>query len=153
LIGDIMVHDTYSSLIKDINNTLKNVAQTDVSKEMESSLRRATNEFFYMRTHVHHPNRYLVQAVDSQVKESDGGLELSVFHNPSKMSQYYPSWVQGYSDDNRNNIILWLNEGTSGSPIYNHEAYRFIDKGKEDIDNKIINWYKMALKKRGIEVL
>jgi len=147
-----MVHETYSSLIADIKNVLEDVSKTGVAKQMEEELKRSTDEYFYGQTHVQHSAHYLTQSVDSKFKNEDGDMEISVFHNPQKMQLNYPSWAQG-SDDNRQNIILWLNEGTDGSPIYNHPAYRFVDEGKRRIDNKMIYWYTQELHKRGAMVV
>lgn len=148
-----MVHETYSSLIADIKNVLEDVSENGVSTQMEEELKRSTDEHFYGSTHVQHSAHYLTQSVDSQFKTEGDEMELSVFHNPQKMQLNYPSWIDGASDDNRQNIILWLNEGTSGSPIYNHPAYRFIDHAHSTIGGKLRYWYVVELRKRGVLLL
>lgn len=145
-----MVYETYEGLIAGIKDNLEEVSKNGVSQQMEEELKRSTDEYFYGQTHVQHNAHYLTQSVDSKFKNEDDNIELSVFHNPDKMQLAYPSWAGNGSSDNRSNIIMWLNEGTSGSPIYNHPAYKFIQHGKQQIDNKVIDWYKQELKKRNI---
>jgi len=76
--------------------------------------------------------------------DNDMETVMSIFPDPKKMVGFY---IQDYAkygsiaspnrNDNRDMIVEWLNEGTSGSPIYNHKGHHFMDKTFDET-NKIV---------------
>jgi hypothetical protein len=66
---------------------------------------------------------------------------------PDPKFKNYLSLAGMGSDDNRDMIVEWLNEGTSGSPIYNHPAHKFMDKTADEAGSISRNELNKALNK------
>lgn len=72
-------------------------------------------------------------------RDNDLQTIISIYPDPSNMTGFPDPKFKNYlslagmgSDDNRDMIVEWLNEGTSGSPIYNHPAHKFMDKTADE---------------------
>jgi hypothetical protein len=87
------------------------------------------------------------------VLKNDGGddLVLSVYNNKDKMTQNYPSLghSEGSSNDNRDKIVEWLNDGHRG--IWTYAETGFIQDAKTGINNNILRWLLIGLKNKGIK--
>lgn len=147
-----MVHLTYSGLIADIRNELELAVRQSVSIKAEESLRSSIDEHVYARSSSgDFRTGSLKESVDSRIEKESDEIILSVFNNQNKMTQNYPSVDARYPDDNRENIVLWLNDGHGG--IWNYQATNFIEHARDSINNSFENWLKQSLMQRGIKVI
>jgi len=92
---------------------------------------------YYARTHS------MQRSVSGYIKTDNSTQTIiSIYPDPNNMTGFPVSRFKNYasiagmgSSDNREMIVEWLNEGTSGSPIYNHKPHKFMDKtAKESSD-------------------
>lgn len=147
-----MVHLTYSSLILDIRNELELAMNQSVSQKAEDSLRSSIDEHVYSRqSSGEFRTGSLKNSVDSVIEKEGDEILLSIFNNTEKMTQNYPSVDARYPNDNRENIVLWLNDGHRG--IWDYQATNFIEHARDAINVSFETWLKQSLMQRGIKVI
>jgi len=154
-----MVYETFSSLIKGIEEELETVVNGSVAKRAEDSLARAVQEKVYNRAS---SGKYRTGALrvssDTKVQKVNDGLLISVFNNPEKMVGFYDdfgnrahtSWVDG--DEYHDSIVRWTVDGNN-SPLYNYKGRNFISYAYDDITNNMVKWLRQSLQARGVKTL
>lgn len=147
-----MIYKTINSLAKGIENELNDILKDSVSKPSEEELKRSIDLHVYARQS---SGRFrtgsLKNSVFSEVvgdANGDDDLVLQVYNNKSKMTQRYPSVVKSNSQDNRDNIVEWLNDGHGG--IWDYEKTNFIESAREQINKNVLRWLLIGLRKKGI---
>lgn len=143
-----------SKLVADIANTI----ETDVKQTCEEALMRAIMKSVYSG---HTPKMYIqthefVNAVEvMNISVGGGRASFDVTINASKMSASPPSggnWgthMGMNGEDFRSGLIEGLDQGTSGSPYYNHPAYNFFDSTSTVLNMKLVQVMVSALRGRG----
>ena len=149
-----MVYRTLNTLLGGIEKEITSVLRESVAKASEEELKRSIDRKVYARQSSGlFRTGSLKNSVFSEVLKNDGGddLVLSVYNNKDKMTQNYPSLGHGESssNDNRDKIVKWLNDGHRG--IWDYEATNFIQDAKTGINNNILRWLLIGLKNKGIK--
>ena len=149
-----MVYRTLNTLLGGIEKEIGNVLRESVAKASEEELKRSIDKKVYARQSSGlFRTGSLKNSVFSEVLKNDGGddLVLSVYNNKDKMTQDYPSLGhgEGSSNDNRDKIVKWLNDGHRG--IWDYEATNFIQDAKTGINNNVLRWLLIGLRNKGIK--
>jgi len=146
-----MVHMTFTTLVFDIRNELR-IAANRSSEKAENSLRNSIDEHVYARASSgEFRTGSLKNSVDSTVENDGDEIVVSVFNNTEKMTQDYPSVDARFPQDNKDNIVLWLNDGHRG--IWDYNATNFIEHARDAINISFETWLKQALMQRGIKLI
>lgn len=144
-----------SKLANDIRDTIK----SDVSRDAEEALIQAINQTVYRHKSSYSPLYSLLDAVEvTDLKIGTKQATFSVIVNASKMGVDYRQperWnanLDMYGNDFREGLIPTLEEGSSGSPFYNHAGYHFYEKAAADLDKTLIQTMANGLRARGWKV-
>ena len=141
------VYYGFNDLRKGITEELQSVTHDEIANQMRLELERQIDEKFYQRSSGNFSEDSLRNSVNSKTKTTTGDLvNVSVFVDTNKMTQWYPSWVD--NSTHKIDIVGWLNDGTT-SRLYSHPAYMFIEYASDAIFDEVVDWYKQYLKKRG----
>lgn len=146
-----MVHETFSSLVSDINNELKKACEEHAERESEEEYRRVIQNEFYSQHSGNYSVGSLLNSVESISGMDGNDITILTYHNQDKFTQTYPSLIEGLPQDNREFILQWLNYGTSGSPIYNFPVSNFFEVGIERLRKRTAGWVIQGLKQNGIK--
>jgi hypothetical protein len=142
---------TFTTLVFDIRNELR-IAANRSSEKAENSLRNSIDEHVYARASSgEFRTGSLKNSVDSTVENDGDEIVVSVFNNTEKMTQDYPSVDARFPQDNKDNIVLWLNDGHRG--IWDYNATNFIEHARDAINISFETWLKQALMQRGIKLI
>ena len=148
-----------NTLVSDI----KMAVALDIKQTAKMALIRAINETVYIHKKKYVPTYDFVNAVEiSDFKIGNNRATFSVIINASKMQiQIREGQLsahagvpnkQGEREDFRELLIPTLNDGSSGSPIYNFKGYHFFEKAEDDMDRNLILVMAKALRAKGWKV-
>lgn len=136
-----MAYKSYSvqNIEKKYRDAARKTLKTIIAEEVKTALKNNIINTVYDTPEGEYYERtfaMLMSIISETVIDNDYETLIQIYADPDRMTYDYHSWKTG--DDKRDLIVKWLDKGTSGSPIYNHEANEFIEKTVEEI-NGIIN--------------
>lgn len=132
-------------------------------QQIERVIRKEINDYLieifremYRRTVYSKPEGDVYKRTESAydatrtiINNSGNGYLVQLLSDPNFMSYDYPSWFETFSQDNKNDIIKWLNYGTD-SPYYSHPAHNFIQMTEQEIAEKLNLFFISILRSKGI---
>lgn len=92
-----------------------------------------------------------LNAVEAIIQGTGNSYLIKLFSNPAKMEYSYPSWFPEHSQDNRDDIVGWLNYGTAGNPYYEHPAWNFVGLTEDAIATQLNRFFVGCLQRRGLK--
>lgn len=154
------VFENLSQLMQFVGNVTLDEIASDIEKQNEDILLRETRKGVYANpSSSEYDNTFsLLNAVSTVTIVEGGGadksytIETSI--DPNQMTYDYPSFYTG-SDDNRENIVGWLNDGHGGyymnRPI-NYQGRHFIDKSRKQINKDTKKYIMKRLASKGYKL-
>ena len=119
-----------------VRDTLINI----VSVEIERLLKENINKTVYSLPQGSYQRTYamLNSIASSIILDTVDTITIEIGTTPETMGSLYPSVLNADRTDNREYITEWLNNGTSGSPYYNHNRWDFIGLTQDNVE-KIVH--------------
>jgi len=99
-----------------------------ISKQIEQQLRDNIELTVYSRPAGEYERTYsMLNSIATQILYDNSYITMiGVGTNPDNMDSTYPSVLNPGRNDNREFITEWLNNGTNGSPYFNHNSWDFM---------------------------
>lgn len=155
--NSVSIEDFASRLVDDIYEEIVGEVfyiATEALKEAIASTVYSGGGKMYQNTY------QLLSAVEvSDLEMSSGTAEFEVRIDSGRLNHvpYRPHWpaygsmgTTGWNDDD--GIIHTLDQGSDGSPFYNHPAHNFFKQAEANMDGQLVSAMARGLASRGYEV-
>lgn len=142
-----------------LTNDIKASIEGEIKSVAEEALRSAINSTVYLQKKSYRPTYGFLNAVE--IMDLKIGTKVATFRigiNASKMgveTRMPNEWNvhEGMKNqDFREGLIDTLDQGSSGSPYFNHAGYGFFDMAADDLDKSMIQAMASSLRNKGYKV-
>lgn len=144
-------------LVSDIADTITR----EVFTAAEEALREAIAETVYTRRNKMYQNTgQFINAVQvSDIRMGNGVAEFEIIINTGRLSVVpnRPDWpaygsITSNGWDDKDGIVETLDQGSDGSPHFNHQGYGFFEKAEGKLDSSLIKIMAQGLVSRGYKI-
>lgn len=140
---DALAHYIKFTTIDDIQHMIARYSNQALYEKIKSTVYK-TPEGIYQRTEA------MLDSIDSnedELKLSKYTSYVDTAPNPKEMDYTYPSVNSFDSQDNRNKIVKWLNDGHKG--IWRYKPQKFIEKAQSKVKKGLLAYIRLQLKGSG----
>lgn len=143
----------FNSLLNATKNQFNQVIEKNVTEFIKENYQEAISDTLYAKpkTSDWYENEFaMLNSITPQTKVGKDEMIVFAFADISKMNPPYMSLNGSFQSPN---IVEWLNNGTSGSPIFNHPSYNFVEIAQSKVEVELKGFMIPLLRKRGLVVI
>jgi len=142
-------------MLNDITQAIQGALNDSMTEYLKNEYKNAMNKTIYSRPSGEYERTYSARdSVTVDISRSGAyGIEIALYADPKKMSNYYPAVTKNSPKDQREYIVEWLDQGNerTGS-LWTYPASNYLDLAYSNItkDSGFISLLKRKLRSIGI---
>jgi hypothetical protein len=145
------IFETVDSLAKYIKFTTIDEIQTITARFSNQMLyEQIKNTVYKSPEREYERTESMLDSIGSDADKLTIGKHTSyveTYPKPQDMDYSYPSVLPFSSQDNRNSIVNWLNNGHKG--IWNYKGKHFMEKAQTQVNKRLMKHLKLYLESKG----